>query len=128
MAPTKQTLKVDIAAIDVEVGKSIQSLLKTQRIESRIFGAGRELLAGVKLSAPDCVVTAAELPDFGGVELLKRLRKAGFNIPVIVLAGHSAAYQAVEAIKSGAWDYVEMPFAHPVLLDSVKKAVASPRP
>ena len=116
---------VYIADSDVEVANSIQFLIKTEQIESRVFANGHELLDETAVLTPGCVVTEAELPDISGVELLKRLLKAGFSMPVIVLSSHSAVDQAVEAVKSGAWDYFEKPFVQRVLLDSVKRALES---
>lgn len=125
MALTQPPVRVYIADNDLVVAESIQFLLKTEHIESTIFSGGRGLLERAMVSPPDCVVTEAELPDIRGVDLLRGLRRGGLQMPVIILANHSEVQLTVEAVKLGAWDYFEKPFLQRVLLDSVKRALAS---
>ena len=123
MMPVKSDSTVYIADSDSEVGTSIQFLLETEHIPATIFTDGQALLDYAIANPPSCVVSEAVLPDITGVTLLKRLRQAGLQTPVIFLANSSEVSIAVEAVKSGAWDYFEKPFLQRVLLDSVKRAL-----
>jgi len=114
---------VYIADSDEEVGKSIQFLLQTVNIPSAVFASANALLGTAIADPPGCVVAGAVLPDMSGVLLLNRLRQKGLQMPVIFLADSSDLPMAVEAMKSGAWDYFEKPFIQRVLLDSVQRAL-----
>ncbi|EKF17584.1 response regulator FixJ [Nitratireductor pacificus] len=70
-----------------------------------------------------CLITDLRMPDLNGVELLRRLRDAGQMLPAIVISGHGDVPMAVEAMKAGALDFIEKPFAEDVLLDAVSRAV-----
>jgi len=114
---------VYIADSDSEVGRSIQFLLETDDIPAIVFTDGQGLLDYAISNPPSCVVAEAALPDITGVMLLKRLRQAGLQTPVILLANSNKVSMVVEAVRSGAWDYFEKPFLQRVLLDSVKRAL-----
>ncbi|MBV1879533.1 MAG: response regulator [Pseudomonadales bacterium] len=114
---------VYIADSDLEVGNGIQFLLKTANIQASVFTDGQALLQTIVSSPPSCVVAEAVLPDISGINLLHKLHADGINIPVIMLANSSDISMAVNALKSGAWDYFEKPFIQRVLLDSVQRAM-----
>ncbi|MBN9305513.1 MAG: DNA-binding response regulator [Devosia sp. 67-54] len=71
-----------------------------------------------------CLVTDLRMPDIDGVELLRRLKAAGTMLPAIVVTGHGDVQMAVEAMKTGAMDFIEKPFSDEVLIDSINRAVA----
>ena len=57
------------------------------------------------------------------MELLRRLNQAGAMLPAIVVTGHGDVQMAVEAMKSGALDFIEKPFSDDVLIESITRAV-----
>lgn len=70
-----------------------------------------------------CLITDLRMPDVDGVELLRRLRTMDALLPAIVITGHGDVQMAVEAMKSGALDFIEKPFEDEVLLQSIRRAV-----
>ena len=62
------------------------------------------------------------MPDMTGIELLQRLRAKQIKLPVIVITGHGDIPLAVEAMKSGAIDFIEKPFAEEAILRAVRSA------
>jgi len=70
-----------------------------------------------------CLITDLRMPDIDGVELLRRLRAADALLPAIVITGHGDVQMAVEAMKNGALDFIEKPFADDVIIDSIRRAV-----
>jgi two-component system response regulator FixJ len=63
------------------------------------------------------------MPEVDGIELLRRLRAQGNNLPVIVITGHGEVPLAVEAMKIGAIDFFEKPFDDEALLAAVRTAL-----
>lgn len=93
--------------------------------------AGFELLvhdnASSALSAltadfPGILVTDLKMEGMDGMELLRRAQQVDPDLPVVVITGHGAVETAVEAMRLGAYDFIEKPFAPERLLDVVKRA------
>jgi two-component system response regulator FixJ len=70
-----------------------------------------------------CIITDVRMPEISGLDLLRRLREARHDTPVIVITGHGDVQLAVEAMKIGAVDFLEKPFEDDRILESVKSAL-----
>ncbi|HEY0589295.1 MAG TPA: sigma-54 dependent transcriptional regulator [Pseudoduganella sp.] len=68
------------------------------------------------------VVTDVRLPGLSGLELLARVAALDAELPVIVVTGHGDVTMAVEAMRAGAYDFIEKPFSSERLMDAVKRA------
>ena len=90
-------------------------------VESRHNGTSglAEALAGDY----DLVLLDMKLPDIGGMEILARLNAECKDIPVIDMTGYSTVENAVEAMKTGAFDYIAKPFSEDELILSTAKAL-----
>jgi two-component system response regulator FixJ len=71
-----------------------------------------------------CIVTDVRMPGIDGIELQRQLDAAGVRLPVIVMTGHGDIALAVEAMKTGAVDFIEKPFDDEVLIAAIKTALA----
>jgi nitrogen regulation protein NR(I) len=73
----------------------------------------------------DVVITDLRLPGTNGIELVRALREARPRLPIILMTAHGTTETAIEAIQSGAYDYLVKPFEIPELLELVEQAVAA---
>ena len=85
-----------------------------------IAGAGPQGLTIARDRAPDLVILDLMLPGIDGFEVLKRLRTADVNLPVLMLTARDAPTDQVKGLDSGADDYVIKPFTFVVLAARVK--------
>ena len=70
------------------------------------------------------VITASQLPDMSGTELVQQMQRSGAKIPAIILSRDGDVGSAVEAFRAGAVDFLELPFVDRVLLDRVNELFA----
>ena len=71
---------------------------------------------------PDAVVTDMMLPDVDGIELVRRFKQLDPEAEVIVITGQGNIPRSVEAVKAGAFDFLEKPIDAERLLDKLEKA------
>lgn len=102
---------------------SLSFLLRSARIESRSYETAPSFLAAVKTITLGCVITDVRMPEMTGIELLRRLRESGNDVPVIVITGHGDIPLAVEAMKFGASDFFEKPYDDDALVTAVRAAL-----
>src|SRR5215471_12818615 len=101
---------------DEAVRHSLEFLLKTAGMEVRSFGMPEAFLKILPEAKSGCVITDLRMPGITGIELLRRVKESGIDMPVIVVTGHGDISLAVEAMKIGAIEFLEKPFDDDVLL------------
>jgi two-component system, LuxR family, response regulator FixJ len=92
-------------------------------IEVRTYDSAAGFLKIVPTVRAGCIITDVRMPDLSGIDLLRRLRELQVAVPVIVITAHGDIPLAVEAMRIGAVDFLEKPFADEVLLASVRSAL-----
>ena len=109
---------------DADVRQSLAFLLTAAGLTVRVHDSALaflDVLPGIK---DGCVVTDVRMPGMDGLELQRRLRQHKARLPVIVMTGHGDVPLAVEAMKSGAVDFIEKPFEDETLLSAIRSAHA----
>lgn len=118
-------VRVHVIDDDDAVRASLGFLFESAGVPARTYETPSAFLAEAAGLTSGCVVTDVRMPEMNGIELLRRLRQMGVTLPVIVITGHGDVPLAVEAMKSGAADFLEKPFSDEALLNAVEKARAS---
>jgi two-component system response regulator FixJ len=114
---------VHIIDDDDALRDSLAFLLSSAGIEAKSYDSATAYLVDAQRGALGCIVTDVRMPGMSGIDLLRRLKSDGIPVPVIVMTGHADVPLAVEAMKLGAFDFVEKPFDDDVLLASVRAAL-----
>ncbi len=84
--------------------------------------SGEQALALVDTFGPDVILTDVRMPKMGGLDLLATLQAKGSDATVIVMSAYGNVDLALEAIKAGAYDYVQKPFKHEEIVLTLRKA------
>jgi len=108
---------------DDALRESLAFLLRTAKIDVASYASTTAFLAALPSTRLSCVITDVRMPGMSGIDLLRRLQELKIEVPVIVITGHGDVPLAVEAMKSGAIDFLEKPFDDEVLLASVRSAL-----
>jgi two-component system response regulator FixJ len=111
---------VHIVDDDEAVRQSLAFLLSTAGIPVRVYESATSFLAALASLQAGCLITDVRMPDITGIELLQRLRAKQIKLPVIIITGHGDIPLAVEAMKSGAIDFIEKPFAEEAIIRAVR--------
>jgi len=93
-----------------------EQLVMTDEFDVFEAANGAEAMEQIRAGQFDMAILDVGLPDTDGRELCKRMRKAGFKSPVIMLTGHDSDSDTILGLDSGANDYITKPFKLPVLL------------
>jgi DNA-binding NtrC family response regulator len=89
---------------------SLQATLAAHDHKVSTFNNGQEALTLIKQQSFDVVLTDLRMPGLDGIGLLREMRRLGIDVPVVVMTAHGSVPNAVEAMKLGAFDYVQKPF------------------
>ncbi len=114
-----------IFVIDDEPGmcESLQRLLGDEGFSVDAFQSSTEAVNQLSESRVDLIITDIKMPDMDGLELLKRVKDHDDLIPVIMMTGYGSLDTAIDAIKSGAYDYLLKPVEFPQLQLAVGRAL-----
>lgn len=121
------SVEVVVHIVDDEetVRSSLAFLLDMAGFAVRTHASAGEFLEIAPTITNGCLVTDLRMPDIDGVELLKRLNAMSAMLPAIVVTGHGDVQMAVEAMKSGAMDFIEKPFDKERIIESIRRAADS---
>lgn len=122
-----QDALVFIVDDDQAVRETLTLLLRIEGFSTQSFSGDGAFLAAVRVASPACVLLDLHLPGRSGLEVLKDLSDLKFTAPIIVMSGQSDIATAVAAMKRGALDFLEKPFAAAAMLERVHEAVAAYR-
>src|SRR5271169_5276634 len=108
---------------DEAVRESLTFLLRTAQLEVQSYPSATAFLDSLADTGVSCVITDVRMPGLSGVDLLRRLKELKIGVPVIMITGHGDVPLAVEAMKLGAFDFLEKPFDDDVVIAAISAAL-----
>ena len=112
---------------DSHLRAGIRTLLEEEGHTVEDFSSCEAFLAAFYPGREGCLLIDAYLPGMKGLELLKRLKEMDRHLPAIMITGNSDVATAVEAMKSGAYDFLDKPFDRLDLLARIDSALERSR-
>lgn len=112
---------------DLSVLRMLQALVDTVGMEAQAFSSAKEFLAAYRAGPCQCLVCDLRMPEIDGMELHQRLKALDATLPVIFLTGFAEVGIAVQAMKHGAFDFLEKPFSAQALLGKIQSALEQSR-
>lgn len=110
---------------DHAVRRAVTLLLESVGYRTQGHASAREFLDQYLPEQPGCLVLDVRMPGMSGLELQQELNRRGAILPIIFITGHGDVQMAVDAMKQGAFDFVQKPFRDQDLLDRVNRALQS---
>lgn len=117
-------LKLYVVDDDEAVRRSLGMLLLSRGHAVQTFDSGEAFLASMKLQDCGCVILDLRMQGISGLQVFDQLRSAASPLVVLFLSGNGDISIAVDAVKRGAFDWLEKPCSENLLLEKVKLAMA----
>jgi two-component system response regulator FixJ len=114
---------VHIVDDDHHVRAATSFLLHSRGYRTEVYADGLEFLAQATPTA-GCVLLDLRMPGLNGIEVQEELTRRGISIPVIMLSGHGDIPVAVQAVKAGAIEFIEKPYAEDALVAAIARAIS----
>jgi FixJ family two-component response regulator len=108
---------------DAAVRRSLSRLFRSAGFEALTFGSPEEFLRQVPADASGCVILDISMPGLDGLALQREIASRGSGFPIVFLTGHGDIPKSVQAMKSGAADFLTKPVDDEVLLRAVRQAL-----
>ncbi len=122
-----EALKVAIIDDEADMRDSISQWLELSGFKTICFESANEAIGSLGSDFAGIVLSDIRMPGMDGMELLKRLHSVDASLPVILITGHGDVQMAVDAMRIGAYDFVEKPFDPERLADLTRHAVDARR-
>jgi FixJ family two-component response regulator len=108
---------------DTRMRAALQRLLRTVGLPSESFATPEDFLRHRLPNGPSCLLLDVRLPGMSGLDLQRKLAEMGVQIPVIFITGHGDIPMTVQAMKSGAMEFLTKPVRDQDLIDAIQRAL-----
>ena len=108
---------------DQAMRRSMEMLIGSVGLHVETFPSAQEFLRVYDPNQPGCMVLDVRMPGMSGLELQTTLRERNIDLPIIMVTGHGDVPVAVQALKNGAFEFLEKPFSAQILLEYIHDAL-----
>jgi len=115
-------MKIAIIDDEQDMRQSISQWLALSGFDTATYAKAEDALREIGADYPGVVVTDIKMPGMDGIAFLKRLMSLDSSLPVIMITGHGDVPMAVEAMRLGAFDFMEKPFNPDRMTELAKRA------
>ena len=122
-----KAMKIAIVDDEKDMRQSISQWLALSGFDTEIYSSAEEALKGLGNDFPGIVVSDIKMPGMDGMQFLRKLKGVDSSLPVIMITGHGDVPMAVEAMRMGAFDFLEKPFNPDRMTELAKKATQARR-
>ena len=121
--PKEERALILIVDDDARIREALHELILSAGMQPACFASTRELLDAEVLDQPGCLILDVRMPGTSGLDLQHQLATRGNHKPIIFLTGYGDIPMTVQAMKSGAVEFLMKPFRPQELLDAVQHAL-----
>ncbi|MEO0343508.1 MAG: sigma-54 dependent transcriptional regulator [Pseudomonadota bacterium] len=122
-----EQIKIAIVDDEKDMRDSIGQWLALSGHKTETFASATDALKVIGPDYPGIVISDIKMPNVDGIQFLKKLQNLDNAIPVILITGHGDVAMAVEAMRIGAYDFLEKPFNPERMADLAKRAIQTRR-
>lgn len=108
---------------DKDICNSLTWLLDSVQLESKIFNSATEFLAYERPHTPACLILDIRMRGMSGLQLQQQLNQQKIRLPIIFMTGHGDIPMSVNAMKAGAFDFLEKPFNPQHMLNQIQSCL-----
>ncbi|RMH54994.1 MAG: sigma-54-dependent Fis family transcriptional regulator [Candidatus Hydrogenedentota bacterium] len=115
--------RILIADDEIRITEALRRLLELEGYDTLSAGDGEEVLKMLSGGGVDLVLLDLDMPRKDGIETLREMRRSGHSLPVLIVSGKGTIAKAVEAVRLGAYDFIEKPVDDERLLLAIQRAL-----
>jgi len=108
---------------EASIRTAVEQWLSLSGFNVQLFSRAEDCLSQLPAHFPGVILSDVRMPGMDGLQLLEQLQVRDADLPVILLTGHGDVPMAVEAMRNGAYDFLEKPFSPESLLGSLRRAL-----
>ena len=108
---------------EAPIREAVEQWLSLSGFNVQVFSRAEECLAHLPEHFPGVIMSDVRMPGMNGMQLLARIQTLDADLPVILLTGHGDVPMAVDAMREGAYDFLEKPFSPDTLLRNLRRAL-----
>lgn len=114
---------VAIVDDDALVRDGLVELIDSVGYSTQVFTGAQEFLDRFEPALIGCILLDVRMPGMSGLDLQNKLRSMNIAVPIIIMTGHGDVAMAVQAMKDGAFEFIQKPFRDQDLIDTISKAL-----
>jgi len=106
-----------------DIRDSLRMVLEYEGYGVRLASSGSEALAALASAVPDLVLLDVKMPGMDGLDALEAMTQQGYTAPVVMISGHGTIETACQALRAGAYDFIEKPLPTDKVLATVRNVL-----